>query len=47
LSRSGRLEPYAQDIVRFAVTLEFDDAAGLRTFVTDRLFKARDRKFRK
>jgi tetraacyldisaccharide 4'-kinase len=38
--------PFAQGIVPFAVTLEFEDAALLRTFVTDRLFKARDRRFR-
>jgi len=37
---------WAADIVPFAVTLAFDDAAGLRKFVSDRLFKARDKKFR-
>jgi tetraacyldisaccharide 4'-kinase len=42
----GRLASYAREIVPFAVTLEFDDAAKLRTFVTDRLFKARNKKFR-
>jgi tetraacyldisaccharide 4'-kinase len=47
LRSGGRVAPYAQEIVPFAVTLEFDDAAKLRTFVTDRLFKARDKKFRK
>ena len=36
----------AKDIVAFAVTLEFDDAAKLRSFVADQLFKARDKKFR-
>ncbi len=36
----------AKDIVPFAVTLEFDDAVKLRSFVTDQLFKARDKKFR-
>jgi tetraacyldisaccharide 4'-kinase len=36
----------AKDIAPFAVTLEFDDAAKLRSFVTDQLFKARDKKFR-
>jgi tetraacyldisaccharide 4'-kinase len=46
LHSGGRLAPYAQDIMPFAVTLEFDDAAKLRTFVTDRLFKAREKKFR-
>jgi tetraacyldisaccharide 4'-kinase len=34
-----------RDIVPFKVTLEFEDAGSLRKFVTDRLFKARD-KFR-
>ena len=42
----GGLPDWAKDIVPFAVTLEFDDSAGLRKFVTDRLFKARERKFR-
>jgi tetraacyldisaccharide 4'-kinase len=36
----------AGDILPFAVTLAFDDAAGLRKFVSDRLFKAREKKFR-
>ena len=36
---------WASDIVPFAVTLEFDDAAQLRKFVSDRLFRARERKF--
>ncbi len=45
--RTGeRLPDWAKDIVPFAVTLEFDDAAGLRKFVTERLFKAREKKFR-
>jgi len=35
----------ARDIAAFKVTLEFDDAARLRSFVTDRLFKARERKY--
>jgi len=46
LRSGGRLASYAQEIVPFAVTLEFDDAAKLRTFVTDRLFKARNKKYR-
>jgi tetraacyldisaccharide 4'-kinase len=41
----ARLGSRAGDIVPFAVTLEFDDAAGLRKFVSDRLFKAREKKF--
>jgi tetraacyldisaccharide 4'-kinase len=33
-------------IVPFAVTLQFDDAASLRKFLSARLFKAREKKFR-
>jgi len=46
LSRVRGLPSWAGDIVPFAVTLEFDDVAKLRTLVTDRLFKARAKKFR-
>jgi tetraacyldisaccharide 4'-kinase len=42
----GKLMPAAQDIVPFAVTLRFDDEAKLLQFATDRLFKARAKKFR-
>src|SRR4030088_2712969 len=38
---------WAKDIVPFAVTLEFEDAAQLRKFVSERLFKAREQKFRR
>jgi tetraacyldisaccharide 4'-kinase len=44
---AGELPPWAQDIVSFPVRLEFDGALKLRRFVSDRLFRARDRKFRK
>ncbi|UGA41814.1 tetraacyldisaccharide 4'-kinase [Bradyrhizobium quebecense] len=37
---------WAQAIVPFAVTLQFEDAAALRRLVTDQLFKARDRRLR-
>jgi tetraacyldisaccharide 4'-kinase len=47
LRNAGGLPRWADDIVPFAVTLEFDDGATLRTFVTDRLFKARDKKYRR
>jgi tetraacyldisaccharide 4'-kinase len=47
LRRTEGLPRWAQDIVPFAVTLEFDSAVKLRTFVTDRLFKAREKKFRR
>lgn len=42
----GDAKGRTRDIVPFAVRLVFEDAAALRKFVTDRLFKARDRKFR-
>ncbi|UGY05409.1 tetraacyldisaccharide 4'-kinase [Bradyrhizobium quebecense] len=35
---------WAQAIVPFAVTLQFEDAAALRRLVTDQLFKARSRR---
>ncbi|MCC8983829.1 tetraacyldisaccharide 4'-kinase [Bradyrhizobium acaciae] len=38
---------WAQAIVPFAVTLQFDDGNALRRLVTDQLFKARDRRLRK
>jgi tetraacyldisaccharide 4'-kinase len=41
------LPNWTKDIAPFAVTLEFDGAAGLRKFVSERLFQARDKKFRK
>ena len=37
---------WARDVVPFRVTLEFEDVAKLRSFLTDRLFKARDKRFR-
>jgi tetraacyldisaccharide 4'-kinase len=46
LRSAAGLPRWAQDIVPFAVTLEFDDAAGLRKFVSDRMFRARERKYR-
>jgi tetraacyldisaccharide 4'-kinase len=46
LRTSGRLPEWAKEIVPFAVTLEFDDAGRLRKFMSDQLFKARDKKFR-
>jgi tetraacyldisaccharide 4'-kinase len=47
--RSGGegLPAWAIDVVPFAVTLEFDDAAQLRKFVSDRLFKAREKEFQR
>jgi tetraacyldisaccharide 4'-kinase len=47
LGVGGTLAPWAQGIVPFPVKLEFDSAVKLRRFVADRLFRARDGKFRK
>jgi tetraacyldisaccharide 4'-kinase len=46
LRRADGLPRWAEAIVPFAVTLEFADAARLRKFISERLFQARDRKFR-
>lgn len=46
LQSGGKLPEWARAIRPFAVTLEFEDAVLLRKFVTDRLFKAREKKFR-
>ncbi|MBO4223193.1 tetraacyldisaccharide 4'-kinase [Bradyrhizobium neotropicale] len=42
LKQRGELPVWAQAVVRFAVTLEFEDAASLRKFVSDSLSKARE-----
>ena len=45
--RSGEGVPcWAKDIVPFAVTLEFDGTAQLRKFMSEQLFKAREKKYR-
>ena len=36
----------SREVVAFPVTLEFEDAAALRKFVAERLFKSREKKFR-
>jgi tetraacyldisaccharide 4'-kinase len=41
-----RLPDKAGDVVPFKVTLAFEDARALRKFVSERLFKAREKKFR-
>jgi len=45
LRDAGGLPRWAQDIVPFAVTLQFDSAVILRKFVAERLFQARAKKF--
>jgi tetraacyldisaccharide 4'-kinase len=42
----GGLPDWARGIVPFEVTLAFADGAKLKRFVTDQLFKAREKKFR-
>jgi tetraacyldisaccharide 4'-kinase len=46
LGLGAKLPPWAQGIVPFPVKLEFESAPTLRTLVSDRLFRARGRKFR-
>jgi tetraacyldisaccharide 4'-kinase len=45
LGAGGKLPPWAEGIVSFPVKLEFESAATLRKFVSDRLYQARDGKF--
>jgi tetraacyldisaccharide 4'-kinase len=47
LGAGAELPPWARGIVAFPVKLEFDSAIKLRRFVSERLFRARDPKFRK
>ncbi len=46
LRKASGFPCWAQDIVPFKVTLEFDSTAKLRKFLSERLFQARDRKYR-
>ena len=46
LCDGAELPAFARDIVPFKVTLEFSDVGCLRKFLSDRLFRARERKFR-
>src|SRR2546429_2386035 len=46
LRDGGGMPEWAAEIMPFKVALAFDDAGGLRKFVSDRLFKAREKKFR-
>ena len=45
LRGGGEMPDYLREIVPFKVTLEFAEAAPLRKFLSDRLFRARERKF--
>ncbi len=45
--RGKQFPDRAQDIAAFTVTLEFEDKLALRKFVADRLFQARQKKFRR
>jgi tetraacyldisaccharide 4'-kinase len=44
---AGQSPIWAQAIVTFGVSLEFADPGQMRTFVSDRLFKAREQKLRR
>jgi tetraacyldisaccharide 4'-kinase len=46
LSDTGRAQSLVGDIVPFKVTLQFDDAGGLSKFLSERLFRAREKQFR-
>ena len=46
LKLRGELPVWAQAVVPFVVTLEFEDGAALRKFVAEALLKAREKKFR-
>ncbi len=46
LTKAGAVQCWAKDIVPFTVRLEFADASQLRKFVSERLFRAREKKFR-
>ena len=47
LGLGAKLPPWAHGIVLFPVTLEFESAPVLRKLVSDRVFRVRERKFRK
>ena len=47
LRGDAELSALAREIVPFPVTLQFEDETQLRTFLSDRLFKARERKLLK
>jgi tetraacyldisaccharide 4'-kinase len=47
LGLGAKLPPWAQGIVPFPVTLEFESLPALHKLVSDRLFQARQRKFQK
>jgi len=46
LRQRGELPAWADQIVPLQVTLEFEDVARLRKFLADRLFRAREKRFR-
>jgi tetraacyldisaccharide 4'-kinase len=46
LRNRGKLPAWAAEIEPFEITLAFDDGARLRTFLAERLFRAREKRFR-
>jgi tetraacyldisaccharide 4'-kinase len=47
IRHEGKLPEWAQEIVPFTITMDFEEPARLRTFLTDRLFAARQKKFKR
>ena len=46
LRHHGELPAWALEIIPFQVTLVFDDGATVRKFLADRMFRAREKRFR-
>ena len=46
VARLGGASEVAREIAPFKITLEFSDESALRKFLSARLFKAREKKFR-
>jgi tetraacyldisaccharide 4'-kinase len=47
LRNGNELPDWARNIVPFAITMEFEEPARLRTFLANRLFAAREKKFKR
>jgi tetraacyldisaccharide 4'-kinase len=47
MRHGNELPEWTQEVVPFAITMDFEEPARLRTFLTDRLFAAREKKFKR
>jgi len=47
IAQRQRTAGWARNIVPFAITMEFEEPARLRTFLANRLFAAREKKFKR